>query len=62
MKKLLKKFKKGYRKIKTSHLNNKNVILKNNEKNEKQLSEKLCKKYLKFLKNYIKKGKFSEKY
>ena len=32
------------RKIKIGHLNDKNVLMKNNEKIRKQLSEKLCKK------------------
>ena len=31
-------------KIKIGHLNDKNVFLKNNEKNRKQLADKLCKK------------------
>ena len=39
-----KKLKQLIRKIKIGYLNNKNVILKNNKKNTKQLSKKLCKK------------------
>ena len=42
--------------IKTDHLNEKIVFLKNNDKYRKQLSEKLCKKLVNFLKNYIKKN------
>ena len=45
LKKLIKKNSKQLiRKTKIDHLNDKNVILKNNENNRKQLFEKLCKK------------------
>ena len=58
MEKLIKKSSKNViRKIKSGHINNKNVLLKNNEKNRKQISKKLCKNYINFLKIYIKKGK-----
>ena len=58
MEKLIKKiFKTAYMETKIGHLNGNNVLLKNNEKNRKQLYEKLYKILVKYLKIYIKNRK-----